>query len=306
MRRTAEDTAVTREALLEAALFEFAERGVTATRLTEVAQRAGVTRGALYHHFTDKTGLCSATVAHFWEPLTAPVWSTLDAGLPTFLTTWLTRLRDDARFRSLLTITINAVPRAATTESTTLRDWHTRLTAAVTEQAARLGRPPIPGRQALPFGHPTFRNRQARHFGRTALPRNQATQSENTTSPAEPATSPRRTGSSAEQEARPGHTASPSGQRSNTERTGFPGEEAAAQTEPDPAGGAAPEQAAANILAWMCGTALLAATDPTLLPTSAPLLTGEINSSLESTVTELDQAAVPAAAPSAPENRPDE
>ncbi len=50
----------TRQALLAAARQVFAEQGFQATRTEEIVRRAGLTRGALYHHFRDKEDLFRA------------------------------------------------------------------------------------------------------------------------------------------------------------------------------------------------------------------------------------------------------
>ena len=55
-------SARTRGALLMAARELFAENGFAATGREEIAERAGVTRGALYHHFASKTELAAAVV----------------------------------------------------------------------------------------------------------------------------------------------------------------------------------------------------------------------------------------------------
>ena len=47
----------TRAALLEAAQMLFGEHGYAGTSLDEVVAQAGVTKGALYHHFADKESL---------------------------------------------------------------------------------------------------------------------------------------------------------------------------------------------------------------------------------------------------------
>lgn len=59
-RRTKEDALKTRHALLDAAELVFERRGVSSTSLQEVAEAAGVTRGAVYWHFRDKADLYNA------------------------------------------------------------------------------------------------------------------------------------------------------------------------------------------------------------------------------------------------------
>ncbi len=63
MRRTqTERSAATQRALLEAARELWGERGYTAVSTPEIAQAAGVTRGAMYHQYADKTGLFLAVL----------------------------------------------------------------------------------------------------------------------------------------------------------------------------------------------------------------------------------------------------
>jgi AcrR family transcriptional regulator len=50
-------TAATRCALAEAALATFLEHGFAATRMDDVAARAGLAKGTIYRHFTDKAAL---------------------------------------------------------------------------------------------------------------------------------------------------------------------------------------------------------------------------------------------------------
>lgn len=57
MRRTKEDAEKTRKAILESALEVFHSRGVSNSSLIEIAEHAGVTRGAIYWHFKDKQSL---------------------------------------------------------------------------------------------------------------------------------------------------------------------------------------------------------------------------------------------------------
>lgn len=69
MRRTKEDAQQTRESLLDAAEHLFAERGVSRTSLQDIAKAAGVTRGAVYWHFADKTELFNAMMARTTLPM---------------------------------------------------------------------------------------------------------------------------------------------------------------------------------------------------------------------------------------------
>ena len=58
--RKAEQSDATRSALLVAARRLFTEHGYAATSTNEIVERAGVTRGALYHHFPAKYDLFRA------------------------------------------------------------------------------------------------------------------------------------------------------------------------------------------------------------------------------------------------------
>jgi AcrR family transcriptional regulator len=60
--RKAEQSQATRTALLEAARELFSDPGYAAVSTEEIVQAAGVTRGALYHHFRDKRDLFAAVV----------------------------------------------------------------------------------------------------------------------------------------------------------------------------------------------------------------------------------------------------
>lgn len=52
----------TRAKLVRAARKAFAERGYAAASMDELTAEAGLTRGALYHHFGDKKGLLQAVI----------------------------------------------------------------------------------------------------------------------------------------------------------------------------------------------------------------------------------------------------
>ena len=63
----------TRSRILEAALGEFAERGLERARMAVVGQRAGVANGTVYWHFETKPRLFQAVVEHAVEGLFADV-----------------------------------------------------------------------------------------------------------------------------------------------------------------------------------------------------------------------------------------
>lgn len=69
----------TRAALLAAGRALFVEHGATAVSAEQVAVRAGVTRGALYHHFQDKNDLFAAVFTELEEQISAELAAEIDA-----------------------------------------------------------------------------------------------------------------------------------------------------------------------------------------------------------------------------------
>jgi TetR/AcrR family acrAB operon transcriptional repressor len=69
VRRTKEEAQETRSQILEAAEKAFYERGVARTTLADIAALAGVTRGAIYWHFSNKADLVRAMLDTLHEPL---------------------------------------------------------------------------------------------------------------------------------------------------------------------------------------------------------------------------------------------
>jgi AcrR family transcriptional regulator len=73
-RRTqAERSDATRAALVAAARPLFAQRGYAGVGAEEIVQAAGVTRGALYHHFGGKPGLLEAVYRQIEKELTEEI-----------------------------------------------------------------------------------------------------------------------------------------------------------------------------------------------------------------------------------------
>jgi AcrR family transcriptional regulator len=81
-RGRAEKSAARREAILEAALDEFSARGFAATRIDDVARRAGVAKGTIYLYFRDKEALFQELVRAMLVPLVAALEAPPPADVP--------------------------------------------------------------------------------------------------------------------------------------------------------------------------------------------------------------------------------
>lgn len=68
-RRTKQDANRTRDALLDAAERVFHLQGVAGTSMKDIAEAAGMTRGAIYWHFNDKADLFNAMMDRVSLPL---------------------------------------------------------------------------------------------------------------------------------------------------------------------------------------------------------------------------------------------
>jgi len=75
-------SAARREAILAAALDEFSARGFAATRLDDVAQRAGVAKGTIYLYFRDKESLFQELIRTMLTPLVGTIEALGKADLP--------------------------------------------------------------------------------------------------------------------------------------------------------------------------------------------------------------------------------
>jgi len=72
VRRTKDEALETRDRILDVAERVFSERGVTRTSLADIAEAAGVTRGAIYWHFKDKADLFCSMIARVTMPMESP------------------------------------------------------------------------------------------------------------------------------------------------------------------------------------------------------------------------------------------
>ena len=69
VRQTKENAEITRQRIIDAAREAFLSRGVSRTSMEQIATQAGVTRGAIYWHFSNKTELFSAMREQVLLPL---------------------------------------------------------------------------------------------------------------------------------------------------------------------------------------------------------------------------------------------
>ncbi|MDO4901300.1 TetR family transcriptional regulator [Actinomyces sp.] len=153
MRRTAAEAAETRQAIIRSALHRFASDGWEACSLVEVARGAGVTRGAVYHHFAGKHDLLNAVLSDQWHLQGEALFAAFDASaapearLTMFLEDYLRRLGEDAAFRELAVVTVLVAPQAPTLKSgmgqktAALTQWSEDLTRLLAECEPRLRAP---------------------------------------------------------------------------------------------------------------------------------------------------------------------
>ena len=78
----AKRSAERRDAILAAALDEFAARGFAATRLDDVARRADVAKGTIYLHFADKETLFQELIRMELSPVVAALENVSHADIP--------------------------------------------------------------------------------------------------------------------------------------------------------------------------------------------------------------------------------
>ena len=163
MRRTAEDAARTRVALLEAALMSFEEKGWRGATFEHIAERAGVTRGALHHHFRDKRALLVEALEWGWSDYGRRLFEgpdddaagdadSPDAGaagerphltVEELLARFVRMITRDPAFRALASTTVLVAPQAfdRSEKDDALDDWRERIEGIVVASgggAARL------------------------------------------------------------------------------------------------------------------------------------------------------------------------
>ena len=133
-RASAADAAETARRILDAATTHFAEQGYATASVDEIAQAAGVTRGAVYHHYSSKPLLFAAVAAEQQEVVAGAIVQATAAGVPD------AALRDGSH-AFLDAITRGAASRILLVDGPAVLGWQEwrRLDADGPERELRLG-----------------------------------------------------------------------------------------------------------------------------------------------------------------------
>jgi TetR/AcrR family transcriptional regulator, fatty acid metabolism regulator protein len=108
-------SARTRERIIEAATEVFARRGVHGTRVADIAERAGIAYGLVYHHFRNKEEILSAIFSERWAQYVAYLEEVAGAPAPfrermrRLIHFWVETYRQD---NDLMTVMINEITRS--------------------------------------------------------------------------------------------------------------------------------------------------------------------------------------------------
>ncbi|MFE9023429.1 ScbR family autoregulator-binding transcription factor [Streptomyces sp. NPDC007808] len=95
-----------RNLLLKAAAEVFDERGFDSASTTEILQRSGLTRGALYHHFPSKEAIAVALLTTHREALDVPAQSTNVQAVIDLTFAFAFRLQRDPMLRACVRLAV--------------------------------------------------------------------------------------------------------------------------------------------------------------------------------------------------------
>lgn len=134
-RKCKEDAEKTRQAVIEAALDVFSEKGYAKATFDEIAARAGFTKGAVYWYFRNKADLVAALIVEYMERKRIEISEEIPLGdslddLLNYFVLWGKMLRDDLRFSKFNRFIIcqmewsEAVVSRVQKSLATQKDWH--------------------------------------------------------------------------------------------------------------------------------------------------------------------------------------
>ncbi|MCT1804103.1 TetR/AcrR family transcriptional regulator [Kocuria carniphila] len=146
MKRSAEDARKTKQTILGSSLGAFEEHGWRGATFDVIARAAGLSRGALNHHFASKSELLSEALQFGWsefgDKLFADDTTSASAAenLRVLLRRYIEWLQDDPKFRALVSTTVIVAPQASSSgnaeKSDALTTWKNQI-----EKCLSLGEP---------------------------------------------------------------------------------------------------------------------------------------------------------------------
>ena len=123
MRRTKEEAEETKRQLLKAALSVFKDKGYSRTKLEDIANAAGLSRGAVYWHFSNKFNLYASLIEECHSEIKKRIEGILCSVEPAmvllmkFIKEYLISLENDEKYREkyayLGSVTVEEEVRAA-------------------------------------------------------------------------------------------------------------------------------------------------------------------------------------------------
>lgn len=134
-RRTAEESRATRRSLLAAAVAEFSEKGMAGARIDDIAERAGVTKGAIYTHFDGREDLLVEACRSAIRSQDLMRLATEATDLPTFMQETARRLLAPAGKPARMLISeLYASAMRSSLIADLLAEWHSEFVKIVAEQ----------------------------------------------------------------------------------------------------------------------------------------------------------------------------
>lgn len=108
MRKTKDESELTKEKIIEAALYIFLEKGFSKTSVEDIVSSLGLTRGAFYWHFKDKDDLFKCIIEKEQSQRVASINSVTDKSLDEktqlklYLKNTIENFYDNERYRSFI------------------------------------------------------------------------------------------------------------------------------------------------------------------------------------------------------------
>ena len=112
----------------------FKEKGWRGATFENVAERAGVTRGALHHHFRSKNALLEEALSWGWGEYGNRLFEHQDTEPTALLTEFVKLLRRDERFCALAACAVLVAPQAlgdTTEKNAALDTWRDHIAASI-------------------------------------------------------------------------------------------------------------------------------------------------------------------------------